>query len=175
MHQLEIVSADLAEILDAVREAKGAIAQAAAVIENGLAKVIDAGRKLRAKRELTDHGEWMEWLEVNVLEPMEITYETARKWIKLSEFKDTKGAHLDDATSVRQAYLLAGLLPEAESSSGGGGKDTGNYLVHITRLERAIKGQIAARPIKQWSKQDRVLLKQRLQPLVELFEELDAA
>jgi hypothetical protein len=173
--QLEVITADVAAIQNAVREAQGSIAQAAAAIEFGLAKVVNAGRMLKAARERFEHGEWMSWLKENVLDPLEITYQTTRNWIKLAEFAERKGTQLDNSSTVRQAYQLAGILPEAESSSGSGGKEAGNYLVHISRLERAIRTQVEARPIAKWSREDRMILKQRLQPLVAIFEELDAA
>ena len=175
MARLEIELADVAEIQAAVREAVGAVLQAAAHIEHSITKVIVAGRMLLAKRENCEHGEWMAWLEKNVTEPLGVTYATARNWIKLTEYMQTNPARLDDSATVRQAYILAGLLKESEPSSGGSGKEAGNYLVHISRLESAIRSQIEARPIAKWSREDRAILKQRLAPLVQIFEELDTA
>jgi hypothetical protein len=172
---LEIVAPDVTEIQEAVRVAVGCLHETAARIEHTITKVIVAGRMLMAKREQVEHGEWMAWIEKNVTEPLDVTYATTRNWIKLAEFMEKKEAQLEDAATVRQAYILAGLLKEPESSSGGSGKDAGNYLVHISRLERAIRSQIDARPIAKWSQQDRAILRQRLAPLVQIFEELDAA
>jgi hypothetical protein len=174
MARLELVPPDVVEIQKAIREAKEAVDVTMAHVEMAVGKVINAGRKLLAMRGQIEHGQWMAWIEENVSSVLEVSYHTTRNWMKLAEFAERRGADLDNAQTVRQAYMLAGILPEPESTEGGNSTQ-GNYLVHVARLERAIKAQIEARPLEKWSREDRSVLKKRLEPLVAIFEKLGAA
>jgi hypothetical protein len=168
----EVIPKDVAEINDAVAQANDLLTKTMELVPQAIKAMIVAGSKLKKKREQIPQGDWYTWLESNV---KNCSRETARRWIRLAEFNETHKGKLNDATSVRQAYQLAGLLPESESgssSSGGRATDADAYLVHLLRSETYISAQIAAQPIDEWPKQRRESLKERLQPLVEIYERL---
>jgi hypothetical protein len=169
--KLELIPKDVAEINEAVAHANELLMRTMDLVPQTIRAMIVAGEKLKAKRDSCAQGEWYDWLAANV---RDISRETARRWIRLAEFNQTHSGKLNDAASVRQAYQLAGLLPESESSSASGGKssDRDAYLVYLLRSETYLSAQIAAQPIDQWPSDRRTELKQRLEPFVEIYQRL---
>ncbi|MEQ1862776.1 MAG: DUF3102 domain-containing protein [Chthoniobacteraceae bacterium] len=165
---------NIEELRGAVREALECRDQAMAFVHRSLQAVVRAGALLnKAKGEL-EHGEFITWVEDNV---QEITHATATRWMKLALFAETHGEQLDEAATVRQAYILAGILPEPESSSGGGGAASGGdaYLTYLVRSATHISARLSQKPITDWPAEDRRILRDRLAPLVRIYEQLTAA
>lgn len=171
-NELEIITAATAQICEAVKAAIDAESSAKAAVEHVIRTKVIAGQMLEAKRTEAVRGGWVAWCD-NVLP---ISYETANRWIGLYLFIRTRGEHaLDDAKSVRQAYVLAGLLPEAQGGSGGGGSGSEDaYLTDLVRTNTRLSAQLAKRPLSQWPLDQLRSLRERLKPLVELYVEVQA-
>jgi hypothetical protein len=169
--EMEIIEANTAKICDAVKEALTAEDQAKGAVHYLIRTKIIAGQMLEKRREATKHGEWVKWCE-NVLP---ISWDTANRWIGLAKFAKAHGAELDDAKSVRHAYVLAGLLPESQSGSGGGSPQSEDaYLTDLLRTDTRLRAHLAKRPLIEWAVDEVRMLRERLKPLVELYVELNA-
>jgi hypothetical protein len=93
--------------------------------------------------------------------------------MKLAEFDARKGADLENANSVTQAYRLAGILPELDGGTGDSkGYGSASFITHLVQASNQLNARISNCPVAQWSAQDRSLLKQRLEPLAELYAKL---
>jgi hypothetical protein len=171
MQTLEVIEPRVCEIIDAVRLAVRSQHRTMGMVGVTISRIIKAGRLLKAQRGEAAHGEWQAWIEANITEPTGLTYRTTRNWVKLAEAHD-RGIPIETAQSVRQAYILAGLLPEPESTTASSAPQQSNYLVHISRLERTIKAQLNAQPIEQWSQADRQALRTRLKWIADLLDRL---
>jgi hypothetical protein len=172
-NELQIIEPEMAKVCDAVQEAIAAEHQAMAAIHHLIRTKIIAGELLAAKRESAKRGDWVAWCD-NVLP---ISYDTANRWIGLFLFIKTRGEHaLDDAKTVRQAYVLAGLLPESQGGTSGGGSSASEdaYLTDLVRTNTRLSAQVAKRPLAQWPVDQLRSLRERLKPLVELYVEVQA-
>jgi hypothetical protein len=172
MAKRELISKEASDVQSAVNRANDLISRTMGLVHEAVRAVVEAGQQLKARRDKCEAGEWYEWLAANV---KDCGRETARRWIRLAEFNETHTSRLADATSVRQAYQLAGLLPASEGGSANScGKSTGAdaYLIYLLRSETHLSAQIAAQPIEDWPTQRRTELKHRLQPFVELYQRL---
>ena len=170
-NETTLIAKQTAEICDAVKEAIAAEDQAKGAVAHLIRTKIVAGQMLAQKRDSMEHGDWTEWCE----SVLPISYATANRWIGLAKFAQTHGADLDDAKSVRHAYVLAGLLPEAQSGSGGGSSQSDDaYLTDLVRTHTRLSAQLAKRPLVQWPADQLRILRDRLKPLVDLYVELNA-
>lgn len=70
----------------------------------------NCGRLLTKAKEIAGHGQWLTWLTANC---PDIGERTAQKYMQLAN--TNHGADLENATTLRQAYIAAGILPEPES------------------------------------------------------------
>jgi hypothetical protein len=161
---------DLASWRERIKEALGYVDQTMAMVQLALKKIVDIGSWLKVKKGELKHGDWYEWLE---LELPELPKSTAARWMKLAEFADKKGADLENANSVTQAYRLAGLLPELEAGAGES-KSSGaaSFITHLVQAHNQLNARLSKCPVEQWPAQDRAILKQRIAPWVELYEKL---
>lgn len=99
--------------------------------------VIEAGKALTLAKEGMKHGEWGPWVKDNL---EGISQQTATNWMKMHAFHEANGDSIfDDVKSVRQAYKLAGIIPEV--SSGGGKRQTAtvDWRLHANRTELALR------------------------------------
>jgi hypothetical protein len=167
--QTEIVPSIVSDLHQAIAEAERLAHQAVSFAGAAINAAIAAGELFRKARKDVGRGDWQLWVESNC--PM-ISYSTATRWMKLSEIKERDGIDVECASSVRQAYILAGLLPEPEGGSGKSESAACNYLVHVSRLERALRTQLQSAPLASWAASDRDALRDRLRPLVEIYNRL---
>lgn len=168
--ELEVVDEGIERIQAAVREAVASRDLAMATIEDGIRRCIAAGELLNAQRKIIAPRNWMAWVETNL---PEISYRTAFKWMKLALVAKSVLAKVESASTIRQAYLLAGLLPESEPAENGGASPS--WLIQLVRAERAIQSQLTPEAIETLGKADREALKDRLKPFVEMYRRLEAA
>ena len=170
---MELLEPQTVKICEAVTAAIAAEDQAKAAVHYLIRTKIIAGQLLATRRESAKHGEWVAWCD-NVLP---ISYDTANRWIGLFLFIKTRGEQaLDDAKSVRQAYVLAGLLPESQGGTGSGGSSQSEdaYLTDLVRTNTRLSAQLAKHPLKDWPTDALRSLRERLKPLVELYVEVQA-
>jgi hypothetical protein len=170
--ETQVIDKNTGSIIDAVQEVLRAEDSAKAAVQDLITLKIRAGQMLIAKREELEHGDWMPWCA----EQLPISYETANRWIGLFNFARKNPDALDDAKSVRQAYVLAGLLPESQGGNGSGGSSQSPdaYLTLLVRGATHLSAEIAKRPLIEWPDQDRCALRDRLKPYVDLYVELNA-
>lgn len=158
---------ELAErILVAYQEAQNAARDAVHRAGIAVRKAVDCGRLLvQARDAFRERGGFVAFLEQQWPESVA----TAYRWIKLAESPEELWR---DATSLRQAYIAVGLLPEPEpgGSSEESQKPAWNYLVHLARAERALQRQL--KEVATLSRKERDLLKERIKPWVEIYQRL---
>ncbi len=127
---------------------------------------VKIGQALSAWKKRVGYGHWQTWLAEN----LEVKYNTARKWIRLGEDSRSGRLDLSLAKSVRQAYILAGLLPESTGGVSQHGEKPVSYLVHSARLVDVLRQMNVA----QLSTEEVGMLRERLRPVVEFFHALPA-
>ncbi|MGA3170339.1 MAG: hypothetical protein ABSE62_04940 [Chthoniobacteraceae bacterium] len=165
-----ITIVDLGALHSSIQEAQSYVDETMAMVALTIQKIVAAGRLLIVSKGDQRHGEWHDWLAANC--PM-LTKYTATRWMKLAEFDGKRGADLENASSVTQAYRLAGILPELDGGTGES-KSYGaaSFITHLMQATNQLNARISNCPVEQWSSQDRGLLKQRLAPLNALYEKL---
>jgi len=164
---LTIVPTEVGELQDAIDLATAKVMDAMEAVQEAISAVVRAGQLLRDQRERIGHGGWYAWLDEQHLS---ISRETARKWIRLAEFEETHAERLAEAQTIRQAYVLAGLLPETESNPHASSGP--NIIATLIKSTNHLSARIASRPIEKWSEHERLEVKTRLRPLVEIYERL---
>jgi hypothetical protein len=168
---MDLMERETVEICEVVQKALDAEEQAKAAIRYLIHTKVLAGVRLAAKRDQLEHGQWLGWVENN----LPISDQTARNWIKLAHFARIRGDELENASNMRQAYQLAGLLPESEGSGGNSASKGESYLAHLTRSAAQISAEIARTPIDEWPSHKLQSLKERIKPLIELYAQLEEA
>jgi hypothetical protein len=163
MEQTETI--DLNELKKLIEEADGHASSAVGFAGVRIKICARIGHTLKEYKKQVGHGHWLQWLQENL---QELTDRTARKWMKLAEAVEQGKLDLDNAKSVRQAYILAGILPEPEESPSNHSSDAVSYLVHLDRFETEMRNI----DIAQLSLTQRETLRQRLQPVATLYAKL---
>lgn len=159
---------DLEQLKKLIAEADKTVATTVANAGFRIKLCADIGRGLKHHRQLIGHGGWINWLAENF---EGLTHETSRKWIKLAEAVDSGKLDLDSAKSIRQAYILAGILPDPDESGAGSSSAAPSYLVYLDRFETALRDiDVAKLPAS-----DRQKLRERLKPLASLYAQLMSA
>lgn len=74
----------------------------------------ECGRLLSAEKTKVEHGEWLQWLEINC---PNITARTAQRYMDHGRKYDSV-SHLVDSMNAK-ALIAIGLLPEPDPTSGG--------------------------------------------------------
>lgn len=147
------------------------------MIELTIRRIVEAGHALIATKGDLEHGEFEAALESDgVIGQGDdgVSKVTVQRWMKLAKFDELNPGVLDNASTVTKAYRLADILPPIEENSTGSGASGTNYLVHLNRLASSLSAQIKARPITEWSNEDRHITRDRLRPLVDIYEQLQA-
>lgn len=158
---------DLDELKKLIVEAEATVSTTVANAGQRIRLCADIGRGLKYHKQQVGHGGWLEWLEENL---QDLTSQTARKWIKLAEAVDSGRLDLDSARSIRQAYILAGILPDPDDAASGTSPSPTNYLVYLDRFENAIR----CIEVEKLPAQDRQKLRDRLKPIATLYAQLIA-
>lgn len=141
-----------------------------------LRRMVAAGAELILAKGELEHGEFRKWLvSCGIVgdDERQFNYITVTRWMKLARFAELNPDALEKAQTITQAYRLAGILPDPETqSSGGNGAGSGSLVLQLAKVERSLTMQLAARPLEQWASEDRAILRERLRPMVELYERL---
>lgn len=159
---------EIREISELIASAHNVGGQAVAFSLERLKACIAIGERLNAWKRQIGHGKWERWMSENF---PQLTFRTRRRWQQLATLNSTGKLDLTNARGLRNAYIAAGILPEAEPITKDGKTAEGvSYLIHIARTIAALKG-IA---LDQLSGTDLAMLKERLRPIVTLFYSIDA-
>lgn len=171
---MQIEVAEVAELKVAIDETFGLLNQTMGLIQLTIQKIVEVGARLKQCKGELSHGEWYCWLEINL---PNLNRETARKWMRLSEFAQLYGAaDLEKAATVKQAFVMAGLLPEPESSIAQKScSSIESCLNHLFRGANRLKEMLGSTPINQLSLVEQRTLKEHIAPLVEIYRQIEAA
>jgi len=167
----EELKINLAEqIREAFRDANRLATDARAVASDAVAKAIQCGQLLLQQKESLGHGSWLEWLDTNV---PEISEWTARRYMALA-----KRAHvpdLNDAATVRQAYIATGILPspaEPEAGPPDPNKPWVRYVRFIDGFRLWFNKRMDENPLDTWPEDARRVLKNDIRWIAELYGRL---
>lgn len=158
-------SITLPELLHKIAIAEEALHDATKVAGQRLAAVLNAGSALIVMKGGVRHGEWLPWME----EHLEgITPRTAQKWMKLADMHRQGKVDLHSARGARQAYILAGIIPEVSSTGSKRASVTVDYVLHLNRLELALRKMDLA----NMTPEDKAVMKGRLEGVVRVYNAL---
>ena len=159
-------------IVDNIRRTfNEATALASSAQEKGKAAILKArecGQFLIEARENSPGKKLKAWVIAHV---QFISYDTARRWVLLAE---APMEQLEQALTLRQAYISAGILPEPHREHGSQ-KSHGEACKWISFLDKAwgdLERIKESSPIVSWPSMQRITLKEKLRPLVQLYQTL---
>ena len=133
---------------------------------------VQCGDLLTRQKASVPHGTWLDWLAAYC---PAISAETARRYMRLS--KRSQVTDLTDATSLRQAYLATGVLPEPPPRDSNT-PDANAPLVTFTRgldqFRRWYHRRTDELPVAKWTPDARRLLRNELVWFKKLHDDLAA-
>ena len=133
---------------------------------------VQCGDLLTRQKASVPHGTWLDWLAAHC---PDISAETARRYMRLS--KRSQVTDLTDATSLRQAYLATGVLPE-EPPRDNETPDANAPVVTFTRgldqFRRWFHRRTEDKPLAKWTPEARRLLRNELAWFKKLHDDLAA-
>lgn len=133
---------------------------------------VQCGDLLTRQKASVPHGTWLDWLAAHC---PDISAETARRYMRLS--KRSQVTDLTDATSLRQAYLATGVLPEPPPRDNDN-PDANAPVVTFTRgldqFRRWFHRRTEEKPLAKWTPEARRLLRNELSWFKKLHDDLAA-
>jgi hypothetical protein len=133
---------------------------------------VQCGDLLTRQKASVPHGTWLAWLAAHC---PAISAETARRYMRLA--KRSQVTDLTDATSLRQAYLATGVLPEPPPRDSDT-PDANAPLVTFTRgldqFRRWYHRRTDELPLAKWTPDARRLLRNELVWFKKLHDDLVA-
>jgi hypothetical protein len=159
-------AAQIEELKQLIASANNVGDSAVAFSAERLRVCLQVGERLVEWKLQMPHGKWEEFAETHW---PELNRATRARWQQLAIANASGRLKLNDARSLRHAYVLAGILPDtmANSNAKPGNKQS-SYLVHIARLVAALQHI----DIEKLSAVDRSTLAERLKPVVNLHNQL---
>ena len=168
-----MLSIDLsASINAAFATARTAADSATNEARHAITAAVQCGDLLTRQKASVPHGTWLDWLAAHC---PDISAETARRYMRLS--KRSQVTDLTDATSLRQAYLATGVLPE-EPPRDNDTPDANAPVVTFTRgldqFRRWFHRRTEDKPLAKWTPEARRLLRNELAWFKKLHDDLAA-
>ena len=168
-----MLSIDLsASINAAFATARTAADSATNEARHAITAAVQCGDLLTRQKASVPHGTWLDWLATHC---PDISAETARRYMRLS--KRSQVTDLTDATSLRQAYLATGVLPE-EPPRDNATPDANAPVVTFTRgldqFRRWFHRRTEEKPLAKWTPDARRLLRNELAWFKKLHDDLAA-
>lgn len=109
-----------------------------------LLNALKAGDVLREAKKLAGHGNWVQWLTNNV---QGINERTAQNYMKLAEKAESEKtqhiAFIENAKSLRSAYIAVGIIKQAKNTEQVGTKQT-KKVISPSEIKEADKPQYDA-------------------------------
>jgi len=137
-----------------------------------ISAAVQCGDLLTRQKASVPHGAWLDWLAAYC---PAISAETARRYMRLA--KRSHVTDLTDATSLRQAYLATGVLPEPPPRDSDT-PDANAPLVTFTRgldqFRRWYHRRTDELPVAKWTPDARRLLRNELVWFKKLHDDLAA-
>jgi hypothetical protein len=151
--------------------ARTAAASATDQARAAITSAIECGDLLVRQKASVPHGAWLPWLTDHC---PDISAETARRYMRLA--KRSQATDLTDATSLRQAYLATGVLPDVPRAATS--PDANAPLVTFTRgldqFRRWYHRRTDELPLAKWTPEARRLLRNELAWFKKLHDDLAA-
>lgn len=137
-----------------------------------ITSAVECGDLLLRQKASLPHGAWLPWLAQHC---PDISAETARRYMRLS--KRSQETDLTDATSLRQAYLATGVLPESPAREATP-PDANSPVITFTRgldqFRRWYHRRTEETPLAKWTPEARRLLRNELAWFKRLHDDLAA-
>lgn len=157
---------------ESVALAKEVSGQAAVAIE----KAVECGRLMLEQKEalLKQKGNrscgWLDWLDTNC---PKISEQTARRYMSLAKLRSHVSATLD-CTSLRRAYIGAGILKETKKEKKEPGPETPwvRYTKGLDAFRLWYHNRCEQGPMETWGEDALRLLSKELQWFVNLHAEI---
>lgn len=164
-----VVSIDLSAAINvAFEEAHGIAADATERAKQAIAKAIECGGLLLRQKASLPHGAWLPWLAAHC---PQISARTARRYMRLAD--RTHVADLDDAKSLRQAYLATGVLPDAPRVRTPSATTPTIFFVRgLDHFRRWFNRRTEELPLEKWSPEARRVLRNELAWFQKLHDQL---
>lgn len=157
---------NIAEVLHKVLHAEQMLDQTDAAAAARVRAVVDAGKALSDVKASMPHGLWEPWMKENL---EKVSPRTARNWMKMHEFHEANGDSIfDDVKSLRQAYKLAGIIPEVSSAGTNRNRETVDYVLHLGRLELSLRKM----DFVNMAADEKAVVRSRLEGVVRVYNAL---
>ncbi len=157
---------ELQQLVSLIEEATAVGQSATEFSAKRLRVCVDVGRMLNGWKQRIPKGKWSDWTKQHL--PAELKERSRQMWMKLADKEAEGNLDLSSARGLRQAYQMAGLLPE---SGGTGTKATAaptSYLTHLARLTAALE----AIDVDTLTNEEKATLKQRFEPVSQFVRKL---
>lgn len=160
----------LTKINDAYRSSLELADTARENARSAINKAVECGQYLIEAKQSVGHGKWSEWFSSRVTD---FNQDTSARYMRLADFVN-KGGSLDAAASQRQAFIIAGILPQPEREHGSqqAQPEGQAWLSSILKAWEKVSTRIEKTPVDEWPEVQRVTLKEKLRPLAELYQTL---
>lgn len=165
----DVVSIDLSDAINtAFRDAHGIAADATARAQRAIAKAVECGGLLSRQKQSLPHGAWLPWLAAHC---PDISSRTARRYMRLAE--RTHLANMQDASSLRQAFVATGLLPEApRNRTPSPTTPTVTFVRGLDQFRRWFHRRTEELPLEKWTPDARRILRNELAWFKKLHDQL---
>ncbi|BET67416.1 hypothetical protein ASA1KI_23340 [Opitutales bacterium ASA1] len=168
-----LLSIDLSTSINAAYVAARAAADSATdKARDAILSAVQCGDLLTRQKASLPHGAWLPWLADHC---PDISAETARRYMRLA--KRSQVTDLTDATSLRQAYLATGVLPDApprEASPPDANAPVITFTRGLDQFRRWYHRRTEEKPLAKWTPEARRLLRNELAWFVKLHDDLAA-
>lgn len=161
---------NLAEQINLAFEQSVALAtQAKDQASTAIAKALECGQLLLQQKAALKHGGWLEWLAANC---PKICERTARRYMGVA--KRTHVADLNDATTLRQAYLACGIIQEKPKTVSEPNAESPwvKSVKPLTAFRLWYNARCDQSPMEEWGEDALRLLSNELQWFVNLHAEI---
>jgi hypothetical protein len=161
---------NLAEQINRTYEESVALAtQAKDQATTAITKALECGNLLLQQKAALQHGGWLEWLDANC---PQIDERTARRYMGLA--KRTHVSDLNEAATLRQAYLACGIIHEKPKTPNEPGPETPwvKFVKPLDAFRLWFNTRNEESPMEEWGEDALRVLSNELQWFVNLHAQI---
>jgi hypothetical protein len=151
-------------------EARVLATNARADARQAVVRALECGRLLSAQKAALTHGGWLPWLAVYC---PGISPGTAQRYMRLAKRHGVAG--IMDATGLRQAYLVTGVLPESRRTRSE--IDPKTPTISFTRgldiFRRWLNQRTRELPVERWTPDARWAVRHEIAWIKRLYDQLN--
>lgn len=132
-------------------------------------KALECGQLLLQQKAALKHGGWLEWLDANC---PQLNERIARRYMALA--KRTHESDLNDATTLRQAYLACGIIHEKPKTPNKPNPETPwvKFVKPLDAFRLWFNTRSEQSPMEEWGEDALRVLSNELQWFVNLHAEI---